>query len=85
VGDSFFFWFIHYSHATYQIMARLCTVRFLSAIRAEVARRKLHSALRTGLSQEDVVCTKEITKERVSVKDKGKNKGKKIAQRLNRF
>jgi len=26
--------FIHYSHATYQIMARLCTVRFLSAVRA---------------------------------------------------
>ena len=22
--------FIHYTHATYQIMARLCTVRFLS-------------------------------------------------------
>jgi len=29
-----FFLFIHYSHATYQIMARLSTVRFLSAVRA---------------------------------------------------
>ena len=25
-----FFLFIHYSHVTYQIMARICAVRFLS-------------------------------------------------------
>jgi len=37
----FFFIIIHYSHATYQIMARLCTVRFLSAVRAVAARCKL--------------------------------------------
>jgi len=81
----YFFLFIHYSHATYQIMARLCTVRFLSAVRAVAARCKLPSALRPGLSQEDVVRTKEITKERrTSVKDKGKNEGKNTAQRLNR-
>jgi len=71
-----FFLFIHYSHATYQIMARLCTVRFLSAVRAVAARCKLSSALRPGLSQEEVVRTKEITKERrASENDKGKNKG----------
>jgi len=61
--SGFFFLFIHYSHATYQITARLCTVRFLSAVRAVAARCKLPSALRPGLSQEDVVRT-EITKER---------------------
>ena len=45
-----FFLFIHYSHATYQIMARLCTVRFLSAVRAVAAHCKLPFALRLGLS-----------------------------------
>jgi len=29
-----FFWFIHYSHATYQNIARFCTVRLLPAVRA---------------------------------------------------
>jgi len=64
----FFFLFIHYSHATYQIMARLytTTVRFLSAARAVAARCKHPFAPRAGLSQEDVMRTKEITKERKS-------------------
>jgi len=71
---SFFFLFIHYSHAAYQIMARICTVRFLSAVRVVVARCKRPFALRPGLSQEDVRRTKETTKERrASVKDKGKD------------
>jgi len=35
-----FFLFIHYSRATYQTMARLFTVRFLSAVRAVAARCK---------------------------------------------
>jgi len=45
-------------------MARFCTVRFLSAVRAVAARWKLPFALRPGLSQENEVCTNEITKER---------------------
>jgi len=45
------------------MMARLCTVRFLSAVRAVAARRKLPFALRPGLSQEEVRRTKEMTKE----------------------
>jgi len=76
----FFFWFNHYSHATYQIMARLYTVRFLSAVRAVASRCKLPLALRPGLSQEDVKGTKGITKERrASVKDKGKKNKRKAS------
>ena len=59
-----FFLFIHYSHATYQIVARLCTVRFLSAVRTVAARCKLPFALRPGLSKEDIRQTKETTKEK---------------------
>jgi len=53
------------------IMARLCTVRFLSAFRAVVALCKLPFALRRSQSQ-DVERTKETTKEkkRASVKNK---------------
>jgi len=51
-------------------MARLCTVRFLSAVRAVAARCKLPFALRPGLSQEDMMRTKKITRER-----KNKKKG----------
>ena len=77
ISIEIFFLFIHYSRATYEIMARLFTVCFLSAVRAVAARCKHPFALRPGLSQEDVVRTKEITKERrASVKDKGKNEGK---------
>ena len=44
-------------------MARLCTVRFLSAVRAVAAHCKHPFALRLGLSCEDVARTKEITNE----------------------
>jgi len=71
-----FFLFIHYSRATYQIMARLFTVRFLSALRAVAARCKHPFALRPGLSPEDVKRAKGITKER-RAKTKDKRKGKK--------
>jgi len=64
-----FFLLIHYSHATYQIMARLCTVRFLAAVRAVAARCKLPCALRAGMSPEDVMGTKGITKERKKVRE----------------
>ena len=37
-----------------EIMARLCTVRFLSAVRAVAARCKHPFALRPGLSPESV-------------------------------
>ena len=57
-----FFLFIHYPHATYQIMARLCTVRFLSAVRAVAARCKLPFALRPSLSRGNVLRVKEIEK-----------------------
>ena len=66
----FFFLFTHYSRATYQIMARLCTVRFLSAVRAVAARCKRPFALRPGLSQEGMKRTKGIRKERTSEMDK---------------
>jgi len=69
----FFFLVVRCSHATYLIVARLCTVRFLSAVRAVAARRKLPSdpPPGPGLSQEThVVRTKEITKERPNGKDK---------------
>jgi len=69
----FFLLFIHYSHATYQIMASIYTVRFQSAIRAVAARCKLPFSLRPGLSQDDVRRNKEIER-RASVKDKGKDK-----------
>ena len=46
-----------------EIMARLCTVCFLSAVRAVEARCKHPFALRPGLSQDDLMRTKEITKE----------------------
>jgi len=49
-------------------MARLCTVRFLSAVRAVAARCKRPFALRPGLSQEDMIRTKEITNERTNEK-----------------
>jgi len=42
-GINFFFFFflvVRCSHATYLIVARLCTVRFLSAVRAVAARRE---------------------------------------------
>jgi len=55
-----FFLVNHYLHATYLEHG---TVRFLSAVRAVTARCKPHFALRPGLSQEDVIRTKEITKE----------------------
>jgi len=55
------FLFIHYSHTTYQVIAGLCTIRFLSAVRAVAARCKHPFALRPGLSPEDVTRTKEIT------------------------
>jgi len=45
-------------------MARVCTVRFLSAVRAMAARCKLPFALRPDLSHEDLMRTKGITKER---------------------
>jgi len=45
-------------------MAGLCTVRFLSAVRTVAARCKLPIALRPGLSQEDMIRTKEMTKEK---------------------
>jgi len=46
-----------------EITARICTVRFLSAIRAVAARCKHPFALRPGLSQEEALHrTKEITK-----------------------
>ena len=69
-----FFLFIHYSHATYQIMARLCTVRSLSAIRAVAARCKLPFALRPGPPLEDVMRTKGIKRERGKEKNV-RNKG----------
>ena len=47
-----------------EIMARVYTVRFLSAVRAAAARCKHPFALRPGLSHEDVMRTKGITKER---------------------
>jgi len=76
-----FFLLIHYSRATYQIMARLFTVRFLSAVRAMAARCKRPFALRPGLSQEDVKRTKGITKERrASVKDKRDGRRKNTAR-----
>jgi len=59
--------------------------RFLSAVRAVAARCKLPFALRPGLSQEDVIRTKETTKERrASVKDKGKDERKALYTPLNR-
>jgi len=61
-------------------MARLFTVRFLSAVRALAAHCKPPFALRPGLSQEAVRHTKEITKERKAiVVVEGKNKGKNTA------
>jgi len=53
-------------------MAGLCTVRFLSTVRAVAARCKPPFALRRGLSQEEVIRTKGITKEvsRAGVKNK---------------
>jgi len=70
-----FFFFIHYSRATYLDHGRVCTVRFLSAVRALAARCKLPFALRPGLSHEDVMRTKGITKERkASVAVEGKTK-----------
>jgi len=47
-----------------EIMARVYTVRFLSAVRAVAARYKHPFALRPGLSHEDVMRTKGITKEK---------------------
>jgi len=44
-------------------MAGLCTVRFLSTVRAVVARCKYPFVIRPGPSQEDVMRTKGITKE----------------------
>jgi len=71
------FLFIHYLHATNQIMARLYPVRFLSAVRAVAAHCKLPFPLRPGQSRGDAIRTKEITKERdACVKDKGKDKRK---------
>jgi len=49
-------------------MARICTVRFLSAVCAAAARRKLPFALRPGLSQEEVMHTKEMTRRRALVR-----------------
>jgi len=43
-------------------MTRSCTVCFMSAVRAVAARCKLPFALHPGLSQDEVVRTKEITK-----------------------
>ena len=58
-GRSFFFFFlIHYSRASNEIMARWCTGRFLSTVRAVAARFKHPFAIRPGLSPEDVVRTK---------------------------
>ena len=54
----FFFFFFFYLFITrvrpMEIMARLCTVRFLSAVRAVVARCKHPFALRPGLSPESM-------------------------------
>jgi len=47
------FLFIHYSHTTYQVIAGLCTIRFLSAVRAVAVRCKHPFAFRPGLSPED--------------------------------
>ena len=44
-------------------MARLGAVHFLSVVRAVGARCKCPFALRPGLSQDDVKCTKAIKKE----------------------
>jgi len=78
-GGLFFFWFIHYSHATYQIMARLCTVRFLSAVRAVAARCK-HPFCPPPRPVPRICDTHQGNykrkKRRVSVEDKGKNEGK---------
>ena len=73
--EEFFFLFIHYSHATCQIMARLRTVRFSSAVRAVAAHCKLPFALRPGLSYEvqmhpKKILTKEAETER-NVLDEG--------------
>jgi len=76
-----FFLFIHYSHATYEIMARLCTVRFLSAVRAVAARckhpfcpppRPVPRAHQGNYKREEG---------RASVEDKGKNEGKNTGHR----
>ena len=61
---SFFFGLIVTRMRPIQIMARLSTVCFLSAVRAVAARCKRPFALRPGLSQEDVNRTKGITKEK---------------------
>jgi len=78
-GRIIFFWFIHYSHATYQIMARLCTVRFLSAVRAVAARCK-HPFCPPPRPVPRICDTHQGNykrkKRRVSVEDKGKNEGK---------
>jgi len=66
--DSFFFFFFFCLFITrmrpMEIMARVYTVRFLSAVRAVAARFKHPFALRPGLSHEDVMRTKGITKEK---------------------
>jgi len=57
-GTVYFFFFFFYLFITrvrpMEIMARLCTVRFLSAVRAVAARWKHPFALRPGLSPESV-------------------------------
>jgi len=60
----FIFLLIHYSRVTYQIMARLFAVRFLSAVRVVAARCKRPFALRPGLSQESGSRTKGMIKEK---------------------
>jgi len=47
-----------------EIMARIYTVRILSAVRAVAARYKRPFVLRPGLFHEDVIRTKGTTKER---------------------
>jgi len=59
-------------------MARLCTARFLSAVRTVAARCKHPFTRRPGLSQEGVIRTKEIKIERESERARQKKleKGK---------
>jgi len=54
-----------------EIMARLCTVRFLPAVHAVAARCKHPFALRSGPSREDETRAKKITKQRTKERDKG--------------
>ena len=61
---SLFFRFYSLVRAASSWDRAVCTVRFLSAVRAVATRCKRPFALRPGLSQESVSSTKEMTKEK---------------------